>query len=121
MVCSGNGVNVSLVEADVVSVLSLLLGAALAPNNFGMGPIEVVLWGVGGGATLGCGVGVGAGAGAGDGVGSAGISGSGSGCVSAAGCSTFGSGCVSAAGCSTFGSAGGAEFNLFFLPQRAGT
>lgn len=106
MVCSGNGVNVSLVEADVVSVLSLLLGAALAPNNFGMGPIEVVLWAVGGGAALGCGVG--GGAGAGDSVGSAGISGS-------------GSGCVSAAGCSTFGSAGGAEFNLFFLPQRAGT
>lgn len=113
MVCNGNGVNVSLAPADMGSMFSLWFGAVVAPNNFGMGPIVVVLLGVGGVAALGCGVG--GVAGAGDGSGSCDSVGVvGSACV-------CGSGEASAEGCFTFGSAGGAEFNLFFLPQRAGT
>lgn len=77
MVCKGNGVNESPLPIEGDAVVLEEATSPFSPNNFGTGPIAVVLLG-GGGGGLGEAVGFG-------------------------------------------GSAGGAEFNLFFLPQRAGT
>lgn len=93
MVCKGNGVNESPlpIEGDAVDVEES--DSPFPPNNFGTGPIAVVLLGVGveacGGGEADCGGGGGA------------------------------AGLGAEGGCG--GSAGGAEFNLFFLPQIAGT
>ena len=77
MVCKGNGVNESPLPIEGDAVVLEEATSPFSPNNFGTGPIAVVLLG-GGGGGLGEAVGFG-------------------------------------------GSAGGAVFNLFFLPQIAGT
>jgi hypothetical protein len=96
MVCKGNGVNESPPPIEGGAVDVDVSDSPFPPNNFGTGPIAVVLLG---GGVEACG---------GGGGGAAGLGG-------AAGCD--GSFATSPEG----DSAGGAEFNLFFLPQITGT
>ncbi|MDR9388082.1 MAG: hypothetical protein RI513_03675 [Balneolaceae bacterium] len=105
MVCKGNGVNDSLSPVEGGSADVDVSDSVFAPNNFGTGPIAVVLLGVGVAAGVGGGAGVGVDAG--------------DFCGSAAGSAVgLGGGRTSAFGSGVGGgSAGGAEFNLFFLPQ----
>jgi hypothetical protein len=105
MVCKGNGVNESLSPVEGGSVDVDVSDSLFAPNNFGTGPIAVVL--------LGCGVVAGVGVEAGGFCGLAGGS-----AVGLGGGRTSAFGSAGLDGSTGLGcSAGSAEFNLFFLPQ----
>jgi hypothetical protein len=118
MVCKGNGVNESLSPIEGGAVDVDVSDSLFPPNNFGTGPIAVVLLGCGVEAGGFCGSAGGSAVGLGGGRTSA--FGSGGFCGAAGLGGSAGLGAAAGLGCSA-GSATGAEFNLFFLPQIAGT